>query len=191
MNSLACLIIMGRIQKIPSYSKSSHLYSLSGRNILFHLHFRYVMLHYGKTDWFTSSSHQSWEHYSSGSRPSERLSFDCCQAVILTVACHISQPELVDLLNTFQRVMHSVLSTRIVLHVRSADEQVIKDNLGGSSVGGTQRISSMNFAANDISTRGATYLSESTSFSHAMEPLEERTTEQPSVERGSRWLFFR
>lgn len=29
-------------------------------------------------------------------------------------------PEMIDLLNTFQRVMHSILSTRVVLHVRSA-----------------------------------------------------------------------
>ncbi|KAF9465487.1 hypothetical protein BDZ94DRAFT_1307090 [Collybia nuda] len=35
--------------------------------------------------------------------------------VIVLLAC---PPEYVDLLNTFQRVMHSLLSTRILLHVR-------------------------------------------------------------------------
>ncbi|KAK7470059.1 hypothetical protein VKT23_001497 [Stygiomarasmius scandens] len=33
-------------------------------------------------------------------------------------------PELVDLLNTFQRVMHSILSTRVILHIRHIDRNV-------------------------------------------------------------------
>ncbi|KAF5357420.1 hypothetical protein D9758_005936 [Tetrapyrgos nigripes] len=54
--------------------------------------------------------------------------------------------ELLDLLNTFQRVMHSILSTRIILHVRSADQQFREDNLGGTAAGATQRLSAINFA---------------------------------------------
>ncbi|KAF9464917.1 hypothetical protein BDZ94DRAFT_1320782 [Collybia nuda] len=38
-----------------------------------------------------------------------------CSYIIVLLAC---PPEYVDLLNTFQRVMHSILSTRILLHVR-------------------------------------------------------------------------
>ncbi|KAJ7802437.1 hypothetical protein B0H14DRAFT_2892396, partial [Mycena olivaceomarginata] len=40
--------------------------------------------------------------------------------------------ELVDLLNTFLRVMHSVLSTRIVLHVRATDRTGLQQ--GGTSL---------------------------------------------------------
>ncbi|KAJ7638140.1 hypothetical protein B0H17DRAFT_1339435 [Mycena rosella] len=43
--------------------------------------------------------------------------------------------ELVDLLNTFLRVMHSVLSTRIVLHVRAVHRDEARDGTTSRDVG--------------------------------------------------------
>ncbi|KAK7472341.1 hypothetical protein VKT23_000460 [Stygiomarasmius scandens] len=76
-------------------------------------------------------------------------------------------PELLDLLNTFQRVMHSILSTRVILHVRIADERVKKDNLGGSAVARTFPLSTINFAS-------AQNVSQSTSYTTGMVGLDTR-----------------